>query len=219
MKQFLDFLPLVIFFAFYKIYDIYAATAALIVATAIVLIYSWVRFRKVEKMALITFVLVVVFGGLTLFFHNDEFIKWKVTVIYALFAGALLVSQWVMKKPLIQRMLGKELTLPQPVWSKLNLAWAVFFILCGLANIYIAFWLPQNIWVNFKVFGLTALTLIFTLLSGIYIYRHMPRKINPNQTASPSGLALYLLCSPQENHSSIAPVIFLLSRFYHVYNT
>lgn len=120
MKQFLDFLPLVVFFAFYKIYDIYAATAALIVATAIVLIYSWVRFRKVEKMALITFVLVVVFGGLTLFFHNDEFIKWKVTVIYALFAGALLVSQWVMKKPLIQRMLGKELTLPQPVWSKLN---------------------------------------------------------------------------------------------------
>lgn len=118
MKQFLDFLPLVVFFAFYKIYDIYAATAALIVATAIVLIYSWVRFRKVEKMALITFVLVVVFGGLTLFFHNDEFIKWKVTVIYALFAGALLVSQWVMKKPLIQRMLGKELTLPQPVWSR-----------------------------------------------------------------------------------------------------
>lgn len=90
--------------------------------------------------------------------------------------GSLLVSQWVMKKPLIQRMLGKELTLPQPVWSKLNLAWAVFFILCGLANIYIAFWLPQNIWVNFKVFGLTALTLIFTLLSGIYIYRHMPQE-------------------------------------------
>lgn len=101
MKQFLDFLPLVVFLAFYKTYDIYAVTAALITATAIVLIYSWTRFRKVEKIALITFVLVVVFGGLTLFLHNDEFIKWKVTVIYALLAGALLVSQWVMKKPLI----------------------------------------------------------------------------------------------------------------------
>ena len=89
MKQFLDFLPLVVFFAFYKLYDIYAATTALIVATAVVLIYSWVRYRKVEKMALITFVLVAVFGGLTIFFHNDEFIKWKVTVIYALFAGDL----------------------------------------------------------------------------------------------------------------------------------
>ncbi len=81
MKQFLDFLPLVVFFAFYKLYDIYAATTALIVATAVVLIYSWVRYRKVEKMALITFVLVAVFGGLTNFFHKDEFIKWKVTVI------------------------------------------------------------------------------------------------------------------------------------------
>lgn len=175
MKQFMDFLPLVIFFFFYKIYDIYTATAALIVATAAVLIYSWIRYRKVEKMALIAFVLVAVFGGLTLFFHNDEFIKWKVTAIYAVFAAALLLSQWIMKKPLIQQMLGKELTLPQAVWSRLNVAWALFFILCGLANIYIAFWLPQNVWVNFKVFGLTALTLGFTVLSGIYIYRHMPQ--------------------------------------------
>ena len=80
------------------------------------------------------------------------------------------------EEALIQRMLGKELTLPQAVWGRLNIAWALFFfILCGLANIYIAFWLPQNIWVNFKVFGLTALTLIFTLLSGVYIYRHMPQ--------------------------------------------
>ena len=178
MKQFLDFLPVVVFFAFYKLYDIYAGTLALIVATAVVLIYSWVRYRTVEKMALFTFILVAVFGGLTLFFHNDEFIKWKVTVIYGLFAAALLFSQWVMKKPLIQRMLGKELTLPQAVWSKLNLAWAAFFILCGLANIYVAFWLPQDIWVNFKVFGLTALTLVFTLLSGVYIYRHMPQNDN-----------------------------------------
>lgn len=174
MKQFLDFLPLIVFFAFYKLYDIYAGTAALIVATALVLIYSWFRYRKVEKMALITFILVAVFGGLTLFFHNDEFIKWKVTVIYGLFAGALLISQWVMGKPLIQQMLGKELHLPEKVWSRLNIAWALFFIVCGLANIYIAFWLPFDVWVNFKVFGLTILTLLFTVLSGVYIYRHMP---------------------------------------------
>ena len=73
-------------------------------------------------------------------------------------------------------MLGKELTLPDKVWSNLNLAWAVFFLACGLANIYVAFWLPQSVWVNFKVFGLTVLTLVFTLLSGIYIYRHMPEE-------------------------------------------
>ncbi|ANS43253.1 septation protein A [Serratia inhibens] len=176
MKQFLDFLPLIVFFAFYKLYDIYVASGALIVATALALVFTWIKYRKVEKMTLITFLMVLVFGTLTLVFHNDLFIKWKVTVIYSLFALALLVSQLVLKKPLVQRMLGKELTLPDKVWSNLNLAWAVFFLLCGLANIYVAFWLPQSVWVNFKVFGLTALTLVFTLLSGIYIYRHMPEE-------------------------------------------
>ncbi|VXC84054.1 putative intracellular septation protein involved in cell division [Enterobacterales bacterium 8AC] len=174
MKQFLDFLPLIVFFAFYKLYDIYVASGALIAATALALVFTWFKYRKIEKMTLITFVMVAVFGTLTLVFHNDLFIKWKVTVIYTLFALALLVSQLILKKPLIQRMLGKELTLPDKVWSNLNLAWALFFLACGLANIYVAFWLPQNVWVNFKVFGLTALTLVFTLLSGIYIYRHMP---------------------------------------------
>lgn len=176
MKQFLDFLPLIVFFAFYKLYDIYVASGALIVATALALVFTWVKYRKVEKMTLITFLMVLVFGTLTLVFHNDLFIKWKVTVIYALFALALLISQWMLKKPLVQRMLGKELTLPDKVWSNLNLAWAVFFLACGLANIYVAFWLPQSVWVNFKVFGLTVLTLVFTLLSGIYIYRHMPEE-------------------------------------------
>ncbi|MCK1968393.1 MULTISPECIES: septation protein A [Franconibacter] len=174
MKQLLDFLPLIVFFVFYKLYDIFVASGALIVATAIALVYSWYKFRKLEKMTLVTFVLVAVFGGLTIYFHNSEFIKWKVTIIYALFAGALLIGQWVMKKPLIQSMLGKEITLPESVWARLNLAWAAFFIACGLLNIYVAFWLPENVWMNFKVFGLTVLTLIFTLLSGVYMYRHMP---------------------------------------------
>lgn len=123
MKQFLDFLPLIVFFAFYKLYDIYVASGALIVATALALVFTWIKYRKVEKMTLITFLMVLVFGTLTLVFHNDLFIKWKVTVIYTLFALALLISQLVLKKPLVQRMLGKELTLPDKVWSNLNLAW------------------------------------------------------------------------------------------------
>jgi intracellular septation protein len=176
MKQFLDFLPLVVFFVFYKLFDIYYASGALIAATALALIFTWLKYRKIEKMTLITFVMVAIFGTLTLVFHNDLFIKWKVTAIYTLFAIALLVSQVILKKPLIQRMLGKELTLPDAVWGKLNIAWSLFFLLCGLANIYVAFWLPQSVWVNFKVFGLTALTLIFTLISGVYIYKHMPEE-------------------------------------------
>ncbi|NIH15869.1 septation protein A [Serratia symbiotica] len=176
MKQFLNFIPLIVFFVFYKLYDIYLASGALIAATALVLVFTWVKYRKVEKTALITFLMVLVFGILTLVFHNDLFIKWKVTVIYGLFALVLLISQLVLKKPLVPRMLGKELTLPDKVWSNLNLAWAVFFLVCGLANIYVAFWLPQSTWVNFKVFGLTALTLVFTLISSIYIYRHIPEE-------------------------------------------
>ncbi|ERK18101.1 MAG: septation protein A [Pantoea sp.] len=176
MKQLLDFLPLVVFFVFYKLYDIFVASGALVVATGIALIASWVLYRKLEKMTIITFVLVAVFGTLTLVFHNDEFIKWKVTVIYSLFALALLYSQWFMQQPLIQSMLGKELQLPDTVWRRLNIAWAIFFLACGLANIYVAFWLSQEFWVNFKVFGLTGLTLLFTLLSGAYIWRHMPQQ-------------------------------------------
>ncbi|AXF75749.1 septation protein A [Erwinia tracheiphila] len=176
MKQLLDFLPLVVFFIFYKLYDIYVASGALIVATAVALIAGWVIYRKVEKMTIFTFILVAVFGSLTLVFHNDEFIKWKVTVIYSLFALSLLFSQFWMKQPLIQSMLGKELKLPDFAWKKLNIAWAVFFLACGLANIYVAFWLSQAFWVNFKVFGLTGLTLLFTLISGLYIYRLMPQE-------------------------------------------
>ncbi|WP_038904414.1 septation protein A [Dickeya zeae] len=174
MKQIIDFIPLIVFFVCYKLYDIYVASGALIAATAAALLFSWFIYRKIEKMMLLTFLMVAVFGTLTLVFHNDQFIKWKVTIIYTLFATALLFSQFVMKKPLIQRMLGKELVLPEMVWAKLNIAWAIFFLLCGLANIYIAFWLPQSVWVDFKVFGLTGLTLVFTLLCGVYIYRHLP---------------------------------------------
>ena len=176
MKQLLDFLPLVVFFVFYKLYNIFVASGALIAATAIALVVSWVVYRKLEKMTIITFVLVTVFGSLTLILHNDDFIKWKVTVIYTLFAAALLFSQWWMETPLIQSMLGKELVLPSAVWRRLNIAWALFFFICGLINIYVAFWLPESLWVNFKVFGLTALTLLFTLFSGLYIWRHLPRE-------------------------------------------
>ncbi|WP_179142093.1 septation protein IspZ, partial [Cronobacter sakazakii] len=76
----------------------------------------------------------------------------------------------------IQSMLGKEITLPAHAWSRLNIAWALFFIFCGLLNIYVAFWLPEAVWMNFKVFGIPGLTLVFTLLSGVYIYRHMPQE-------------------------------------------
>lgn len=176
MKQFLDFLPLIVFFVVYKMYDIFHATGALIAATALILVVTWLKYRKIEKTQWVTFILVVVFGSLTLYFHKAEFVMWKVTAIYAVFAIALLAGQFIFKKILIQSMLGKDLTLPTSIWSRLNIAWSVFFIFCGLLNLYVAFCLSEATWMNFKVFGLTAMTLIFTLLSGVYIYRHIPQE-------------------------------------------
>ncbi|WP_105901946.1 septation protein A [Vibrio gangliei] len=175
MKQLIDFIPLVIFFFLYKSYDIYVATGALIVATAIQVAVTYALYKKVEKMQLVTFAIVAIFGGMTLFFHNDNFIKWKVTIIYALFAVGLLISDFL-GKPVIKGMLSKEITVPDVIWKRINLAWVGFFAVCALLNIYVAYELPLDVWVNFKVFGLLIATFAFTILSGIYVYKHMPKE-------------------------------------------
>ncbi|EEY38353.1 septation protein A [Vibrio mimicus] len=175
MKQLLDFIPLIIFFALYKFYDIYVATGALIVATAVQVVVTYAMYKKVEKMQLITFVMVALFGGMTLALHDDNFIKWKVTIVYIVFALGLTISH-IMGKSAIKSMLGKELTLPEAAWSTINWAWVGFFSVCAVLNLYIAYRLPLDMWVNFKVFGLLAATLIFTLLTGAYIYKHLPKE-------------------------------------------
>ncbi|GAB2663339.1 septation protein A [Vibrio panuliri] len=175
MKQLIDFIPLIIFFALYKLQDIYVATGALIVASAIQIIVTYVLYKKVEKMQLITFIMVAIFGGMTIFLHDENFIKWKVTIVYALFAIGLTVSHLVGKSA-IKGMLGKELTLPDPVWAKVTWAWVAFFSFCAALNVYVAFQLPLDVWVNFKVFGLLAATFGFTIISGFYIYKHLPKE-------------------------------------------
>jgi intracellular septation protein len=174
MKQLLDFIPLIVFFALYKMSDIYIATGALIAATAVQIALTYFIYKKVEKIQLVTFAIVAVFGGMTLAFHNDAFIKWKVTIVYAFFAIGLVISHLI-GKSVIKGMLGKEIDLPDHVWSKINWAWVLFFTACSLVNIYVAFNLPQAVWVNFKVFGLLAATFAFTLITGVYIYKHVPK--------------------------------------------
>ncbi|WP_412523027.1 septation protein A [Shewanella chilikensis] len=175
MKQLLDFLPLVIFFAVYKFYDIYVASGALIAATALQLVVTCLLYRKLEKMHLITFAMVAVFGTLTLVFHDDTFIKWKVTIVYALFALGLGVSQ-LLNKPVLKGMLGQELKVADKIWAQVTWYWVSFFIVCGLINIYVAFSLSQETWVNFKVFGLTAVTLLNTIATVVYLFKHIPEE-------------------------------------------
>lgn len=174
MKQLIEFIPLIIFFVLYKMYDIYVATGALIVATAIQIVLTFIVYRKFEKMQLVTFVMVAVFGGMTLFLKDESFIKWKVTIVYLVFAMGLFVTQ-LMGRPLIKGMLAKEISLPDSAWSKINYAWIGFFSFCAALNVYVAFTMSLDIWVNFKVFGLLAATFGFMILTGIYIYKQIPK--------------------------------------------
>ncbi|KIF44470.1 septation protein A [Vibrio owensii] len=175
MKQILDFIPLIVFFALYKMYDIYVAAGALIAATAIQIVLTFVLYKKVEKMQLITFAMVAIFGGMTIFLHDENFIKWKVTIVYVIFAVGLAVSH-AMGKSAIKGMLGKEITLPDSVWTKINWAWVGFFSFCAGLNVYVAFELPLDVWVNFKVFGLLIATFAYMVATGFYIYKHMPKE-------------------------------------------
>jgi intracellular septation protein A len=174
MKQLLDFIPLIIFFAVFKLHDIYAATGALMATTILQMVVIWFMYKKLERSHLITLVVVLIFGAMTLFFHNENFIKWKVTVLYAAFGSALWVSQFLLQKPLMKKMLGKELSLPDAVWNRINFSWGLFFWIIGAINVYIAFYMPTEIWVDFKVFGVLGLMLLSTVITGIYIYRYLP---------------------------------------------
>ena len=174
MHAFLEYIPLVIFFVFYKFGDIYWATGSLIVTSAIQIAYYLIKKQPVPKRNLIFFGLIAIFGGLTIFLQDETFLKWKVTIINGIFAAALIISQQVFKKNIIKQFLGEALTLPENIWNNLNLAWAVFFATCGLLNWYIAFNFSLETWVNFKVFGLTGLTFVFAIGSVISLYKYMP---------------------------------------------
>ena len=180
MKFLFDFLPILLFFIAYKLYDIYVATAVIILASLAQVGWLWIRQRRLERMPLITAALILLFGGATLIFQDETFVKWKPTVANGLFGLAFLGSQWIGKKPLIERMMGKTIALPAPVWSRLNLAWAIFFFAMGLANLYVAFNFNTDIWVDFKLFGMLGLTLAFVIVQSFYLARHL--KLNPAAT-------------------------------------
>ncbi len=173
MKLLYDFFPLLIFFIVYKTTNIFTATGALIIATAIQLIFMWVKFRKVESMHVITFVLVLVFGGATILLHDTLFLKWKVSIANWLFGIAFLGTQFFGKKTLVEYFMRQQIELPNTVWRRLNLLWAVFFLFIGTLNIIIAYLCSTATWVDFKVFGMLGLTLVFIVIQSAYLYRHI----------------------------------------------
>ena len=186
VKQFIDFIPLLLFFIVYKLDPrpldvaghtfefggIYSATAVLIGSSLVVYGALFLRHRRLDKSQLLTLIACLVFGGLTLAFHSETFLKWKAPVVNWLFALAFAGSHFVGDRVLIKRIMGHALNLPDAVWARLNIAWICFFIVCGAANLFVAFTFPA-IWVDFKVFGSLGLTVLFMVAQGIYLARHL----------------------------------------------
>ncbi len=173
MKFLFDFFPVLLFFIAYKMYDIYVATAVLIIACFVQTVGHWAMHKKFEKSHVITLVLVSLFGGATLLLQDEMFIKWKPSVINWIFGVVFIGSQFIGKKNIIQRMLGAQLELPQTIWRNLNSAWVLFFIALGFLNLYVVYNYDTDTWVDFKMFGLMGLTLGFMLLQGLYLARHI----------------------------------------------
>ena len=174
MKPLLEFFPIVLFFVAYKLYDIYVATAVVIVATIFQVLIYWLRYRKVETMQWITLGLILVMGGATLYLQDEQFIKWKLTIIEWLFGLAFLFSQFFGPKTFIERMMGANLELPAKIWKRLNLSWSLFFISVGCLNLYVMFNYSTDDWVSFKTFGVPGLMLSFIILQVIFLYKHIP---------------------------------------------
>ncbi len=209
MKQLFDFLPILLFFILYKFYldlpddlilginawvplmdltpgessdAIYLATLTAIVVTLIQVVLAAIIVKKVEKMPLITLVLLLVFGGATLALKDPAFIQWKPTAINWLFALVFLGSHVIGKKPLIQRMMGHAITIEeQRVWVQLNLAWIGFFVVSGIANMIVApeidpfgLQFSEDTWVDFKLFGLMGMTIAFVIAQAFFLARYMP---------------------------------------------
>lgn len=184
MKFLFDFFPILLFFVAFKMWDIFIATGVAIVATFVQVGLFWAKHRRFERMHLITLALIVVFGGLTIALRDETFIKWKPTLLNWLFGAAFLGSQFIGKKPLVQRMLETNFSLPDAIWGRLNLIWIVFFTVMGAVNLYVAYTFDTETWVNFKLFGMMGLTILFVIAQAFYLARHMPEHTEPPEQAA-----------------------------------
>lgn len=172
IKLLLDFLPIALFFAAYKFFNLMVATEVAIAASLIQLIWSRIATGKIQKINLISFLSILILGSATLLLKNDIFVKWKPTVVYWALALSMLISQMISKKPIIQRLGEASIKLPDGVWRKLNLGWSSFFIILGMINLYVVYNFSTATWVNFKLFGTLGLTLVFIILQSIYMAKH-----------------------------------------------
>ena len=178
MKLLFDLFPVILFFAAFKLGDIYIATAVAIIATFAQIAWVWFRHRKVDTMLWVSLAIITVFGGMTLIFHNETFIKWKPTVLYWALATGLAGSTLFFRKNMIRTLLAEQIDAPEFVWQRLNWSWIGFFVFMGLANLAVAFAfnLSTEVWVNFKLFGGIGLMLVFAVIQGLMLSKYIEDK-------------------------------------------
>ncbi len=181
MKLLFDFFPLVLFFGAFKLYDIYVATLVAMAASLAQVVFIRIRHRRFETTHLVTLFVILLFGGMTLIFQDDMFIKWKPTIVNWIFAVVVLGSQFIGKRTVLERLLGGQMQMPARIWKKVNVSWGLFFFVSGLLNLYVAFYFRTHLdeaartdfWVNFKVFGLLGLTLAFSIIQMMIVARYI----------------------------------------------
>ena len=190
MKFLFDFFPVILFFVAFKVADIYWATAVAIAATVIQIGYVLARGRRVSGMQWASLAIIGVFGGATLLLRDETFIKWKPTVLYWL-AGVVFLGALAFRQNLVKAVMREGgLELPEPVWTRLAVAWGVFFIFKGTLNLWVAHAFSTEAWVNFKLFGGMGLMLAFVLAQAMWISKYLPEepaKAAPGPGEPPAG--------------------------------
>jgi intracellular septation protein len=176
MKFLFEFLPILAFFVAFKTYDIYVATGVAIAITLLQMIWLKMKNQPITKMQLFNFLIILVFGGLTIFLQDKTFIMIKPTILYWSFALALAISYYLFKKNLIQMVLGKEIKLKEntnpSIWIKVNLSWVIYFAVLGLLNLYVAYNFTEETWVNFKL-STIGLLVVFIVLQGLWLSKYI----------------------------------------------
>lgn len=205
MKFLFDFFPILLFFGVFKIGErnqeaahgiaaeylaglisggtitpeqapIMLATMVVIFATLAQIAYVKLRGRKVDSMLWLSFAIITLFGGATIYFHDDTFIKWKPTILYWVLAFALFVAQFGFQKNLMRQAMEHAIKLPDPIWNKVALSWMAFFFFIGLLNLvaaFVVFKTDTSAWVSFKLFGLTGIFFVFIVAQTLFLSKYL----------------------------------------------
>jgi intracellular septation protein len=175
-----DFLIIFLFFIAFKLYGIYVATMVGIFGTATQVIIHRLWKGSFDKKQLFVLSIFMIFGGLTLYFHNPIFVKWKPSIVFWIFGVGIIFSHFMTKQPIMQRLMGSVLEdkvlIPLHVWKKLNLAWGIFFLILGVINIFVAYQYTTEIWVNFKLYGILGSLFLFAVGQSVYLARYLEQK-------------------------------------------